>query len=138
MKKSVATQILRQHKLRATPNRIHLLGLIHKHQTPISIAELITKCKQTDKNPDTATIYRNIEHFYQSNIITRLDFHEGYYRYELTDQSHHHHLVCQDCGSIQPIYDQCLGISNQKIKKSHGFQVTTHSLEFFGLCAACQ
>lgn len=133
-----AKRLLNTNQLKATPNRILLLQILSKSDKPVSVPELIQICAQNKQIPDEATIYRTIEQFYKTKIILRLDFHEGMFRYELASKKHHHHLICKKCGHIKPIYDQCLGISEQKIKKQYGFQVNQHTLEFFGLCQNCQ
>jgi Fur family ferric uptake transcriptional regulator len=73
-------------------------------------------------------------------VITKLDFYEKLYRYELSDifAPHHHHLICKKCGSIENVFEQCLPQElEEKIRQNSGFKVESHVLEFYGVCRAC-
>ncbi|MGO1823093.1 MAG: Fur family transcriptional regulator, partial [Brevibacterium aurantiacum] len=49
---------------------------------------------------------------------------------------HHHHLVCENCGKaveVEPPSEDWITTTAH----SHGFEVTRHVFEIFGLCAEC-
>jgi Fur family transcriptional regulator, ferric uptake regulator len=76
--------------------------------------------------------------FYDLGIIRRIDFREGFERFEFQDH-HHHHIVCTDCGQAEE-FDLCEveDISAHALKMSKKFKVIKdHSLELFGLCNKC-
>ncbi|MDA8195933.1 MAG: Fur family transcriptional regulator [Actinomycetota bacterium] len=51
--------------------------------------------------------------------------------------SHHHHIVCRDCGvSVEFTVDSFEAAANQ-IAKENGFTMLSHTVEVFGLCANC-
>jgi Fur family ferric uptake transcriptional regulator len=51
---------------------------------------------------------------------------------------HHHHLVCQRCGRVVEI-DTCgVDLWASRVAVSHGFTITDHQADVFGVCAACQ
>jgi len=57
----------------------------------------------------------------------------------LIPESHHHHIVCEQCGALEDI-ENCNQVSLQKeiLKHSKSFKViNSHSLEFFGICKNC-
>ena len=50
-----------------------------------------------------ATIYRTMQLFEKLNIVYKLNFDDGFSRYELnlgTGDHHHHHLICLKCGKV--------------------------------------
>jgi Fe2+ or Zn2+ uptake regulation protein len=51
---------------------------------------------------------------------------------------HHHHIVCQDCGTVSHL-DICLpaGVMG-KVEDVSGFRITEHHLEFKGVCGNCK
>lgn len=49
---------------------------------------------------------------------------------------HHHHLVCENCGRAE-LLDPPSERWIQAVAKEHGYTVTRHVLEVFGLCPEC-
>jgi len=48
------------------------------------------------------TVYRILDFLFKNQIIERVEFGEGKYRYELK-KNHHHHLICTNCGRVQDV-----------------------------------
>lgn len=48
---------------------------------------------------------------------------------------HHHHLICEKCGRAELLEPNEGWIHNAAIE--HGYTVTRHVVEVFGLCADC-
>jgi len=67
-----------------------------------------------------------------------VEFGEGKYRYEFKTNHHHHHLVCTSCGRVQDVEANVVEKLENEIQKNKNFKVQSHSMEFFGLCSACQ
>jgi Fur family ferric uptake transcriptional regulator len=59
-------------------------------------------------------------------------------RYELTPKSHHDHLTCINCGKICEFENSAIEQLQEKVAKQFGFQLTSHVLELYGVCADCQ
>ena len=89
-----------------------------------------------------ATVYRNLELLEKLNIIHRFDSGDGQSRYEIRlgteDQHFHHHLICEQCGSIGEFKTDLLETIEKRIADETGFEVTDHCLRFFGICAVCR
>jgi Fe2+ or Zn2+ uptake regulation protein len=65
-------------------------------------------------------------------------------RYELSEwlTGHHHHLVCQECGTVEDVeMDQETERQLEEIVTRIGsvvaFEPTDHALEIDGVCARC-
>jgi Fe2+ or Zn2+ uptake regulation protein len=125
--------LLKQRGLRVTPKRIAILTLLSQASAPYDVEHIRTSLSL---KMDQATIYRTIDTLLTHNLIKQIDFREGKYRYEL-NSSHHHHLLCQNCGKITPIFDSCLTVDLDSIHQKYGFMIKDHALEFFGLCQGC-
>lgn len=80
------------------------------------------------------TVYRTLDLLSELGLVRRLDLGDGP-RYELAED-HHHHLVCEDCGSVSE-FQQCpLNLDN--LPAMDGFEVRAHSLEVYGRCSDCR
>lgn len=111
--------------------------VIKSSPTPLSSADILVGVSEKDKTIDRATVFRIIKRLTDANKLMVVNFGEGKMRYEWKGE-HHHHLVCTKCGSITAIHvcDAESMAINQARKA--GFQIHSHSLEYFGLCKKCK
>jgi Fur family ferric uptake transcriptional regulator len=130
---------LRAHDFRITDGRIQLLELLYAAHKPLSIQH-IREQWQGAVVPNQTTLYRTLADFAETGIVRRVDFNSGTAHFEYTpDHPHHHHLICNDCGTIEDI-DNCPTAALQKnlLKTSKHFKnIYSHTLEFFGQCTRC-
>jgi len=125
-------------KLRITKLRKFLLQILLKNKEPLSVEDLISSLSKHKINVHKTSVYRQLDVLKKVEIIREIQFGENKKRYEIFSDNHHHHLVCNDCGKIEDIEsDKDLDILESKIIKEKKFKVTSHLLEFFGLCAKC-
>jgi len=131
---------LKEKECKLTPQRRATLDVLienqSKHLSTEDIYELVK-----DKYPDIglATIYRTLQLFDNCNIVKKLNFNDGCYRYELSDdQRHqHHHLICLACGNVYEFDDDLLEQLEDRIEKNNNFQVKDHMVKFYGYCRDC-
>src|SRR3989344_474612 len=129
--------LLRKSGLRATGGRIQLLQALAREKKPITIEELKDKI---DKDLDTVTLYRALEALKSANIVERMDLQHGHAHYELlAGRSHHHHVVCRACGTVEDIeVPHAAQLEKEAERHAKKFAVIdAYSLEFFGLCNNC-
>lgn len=129
---------LNEVELRATPARIALMQLLEKSDKPLDVQSMIEFLEQKDIKTDPATVFRIINMFTEKGLVKPIQLNEGKFRYELTAKEDHHHLVCEKCGDIEDISDCNINALEKEIEKMQQFKVTSHSLEFFGICKSCQ
>ena len=130
--------MLRKKGYKITPQRRAVLTALDtcgQFPTAQDILEAVRKM-QPDVSLDT--IYRNL------TLLTELGIVHEVYRsagnvYEIVEQGHHHHhLVCTECGRTECI-DICpINEIYEKEAEKHGFLVTGHVFEFYGLCWSCR
>jgi Fur family transcriptional regulator, ferric uptake regulator len=125
---------------RWTKGRRLVLEALQGAGAPMSATELQAK---VGPSVPLSSLYRIISDLVQANVLIKLEFAEGFARFELDEglADHHHHLVCTECGSVAdlelPDLEIALDATSKPIKKRSGFQVVTHRLDFFGLCRDC-
>ncbi len=131
------TAELRSRSFRATQGRVRLLELLNAARTPLSIREI--RHRWRGKRVDQATLYRTLTDLSRAGVVRQLDLNSGIAHFEYTpDSPHHHHIICTKCGRIEDI-DTCVAeIARTVLKKSSDFtSITSHNVEFFGLCSKC-
>jgi Fur family transcriptional regulator, ferric uptake regulator len=129
--------LLKEAGYRLTKPRRAVAHVLLSGLTPLSIEEIHGRLG--DRSINRVSIYRTVQLLCDLGIVRRLQFHEGFARYELADTfgSHHHHFVCNHCGRVEDI-DACpLASTEQAIVRRTHSRITSHSLEFYGVCGAC-
>ena len=132
---------LRQKEYKLTPQRKVTLDVLLENQSEhLSTEEIYQLVKQKYPNVGLATIYRTLQLFDDFDIIKKLNFGDGCYRYELSEEKkhQHHHLICLKCEKVFEFEDDLLDKLEAKIKKENGFEVLDHMVKFYGYCKDCK
>ncbi len=127
--------LVRKSGFKATPAILSIVSLLQQAKKPLTAQEIAEKLKP---KRDKVTIYRILEKLKEKGIIRHVDFQHGHAHYELNNDDHHH-IICKVCGKIEEL-ETCFlqDTMKQVIKKSALFaKLTSHSMEFFGVCGVC-
>lgn len=128
-------EILRENGYRVTSGRLELLTLLRKARKPLTVREI-----QEQVSLDKVTLYRALDEFIKTKLITKVNLSTTAAYYEFIHKDHHHHhIICNICGKIEDI-EHCEPATFQKevLRSSKNFNsITSHSLEFFGICTQC-
>jgi Fur family ferric uptake transcriptional regulator len=86
-----------------------------------------------------ASVYRTLETLAELKLVQRLDLGHGDKRYEAHRPSgeHHHHLVCDRCGSVEPFEDPDLELALERLSRRVDYKVDEHDVVLHGACGAC-
>jgi Fur family ferric uptake transcriptional regulator len=84
-----------------------------------------------------ATVYRTLDLLERYGMLARVHL-DGCHGYTLCDEGHHHHLLCSGCNTVVPIDATGVEAEILRLADELKFRVDTHTLEFSGLCEACQ
>lgn len=124
--------------LRATPARMAIMSLLETTNAPLDVQSMIEYLDKKDIKTDPATVFRIMNMFTAKGLVKPISFNEGKLRYELSAKEDHHHLICEECGTIEDISDCNIEGLEKDINKRKQFLVKRHALEFFGVCKQCQ
>ncbi|GAA2181435.1 transcriptional repressor [Brooklawnia cerclae] len=83
-----------------------------------------------------ATVYRQLNTLAANGQADTISVASGQLFRACKPGAHHHHLVCENCGKaveVGPPDEDWY----QAVAHEHGFTVTHHVLEIFGLCPSC-
>jgi len=84
-----------------------------------------------------ATVYRALADLAEEGEADSLQQEgESLYR-ACTPGSHHHHLICRNCGLTVEIEATAVEDWARQVAAQHGFTRAEHVVDVFGLCAAC-
>ena len=125
--------------LKATRQREVIVDTFFSQTGHLSVDELLSKVQARDPNIGAATVYRTMKILTDSGLASARHFFDGQTRYEAAlDRHHHDHLICTGCHAIIEFENERIEELQDAVARQHGFAVTRHKLELYGLCRACQ
>ena len=85
-----------------------------------------------------ASVYRTLEQLERLHLVQRVDIGGDAAGYERLDpDEHHHHFVCEKCGTLSPFSSEELERAIEAIGRDAEFTVAAHDVVLRGSCAAC-
>ena len=137
MEKLIA--ILREKGYKITPQRRAVIAAFLESDKFATAQQILDYVKESNPDMSLDTVYRNLGLLVDLGVINEINTRgkEGNI-YELITTKHHHHLVCLNCGKVECL-DFC-PINHEKLETASkkGFDITSHSLEFYGYCLNCR
>ena len=129
------TTILREHNLKATPQRLAIIDLIYSHGH-INIDSLYDEVKKRFNSISLATIYKNINAMIDNFLLFEVKLPNKKSVYELTKDAHGH-LLCKECGEV---IDVEVDTSNMvsTISSQYNFDISGSDVVLFGICPSCK
>ncbi|MBA3013718.1 MAG: transcriptional repressor [Proteobacteria bacterium] len=132
-------EFLSKQNLRLTGQRQLIVNAFLKHKGHISSEELYRKVQKTSPDIGFTTVYRTLKLLSEAGLATSKNFGNGYARFESTNQQEHHdHLICTKCGKIVEFVNDQIETLQNGIAQRHGFMVTDHTLDIYGICQDCK
>ncbi|MEX2547229.1 MAG: Fur family transcriptional regulator [Chloroflexota bacterium] len=123
---------------RVTRARRAVAELIDSRSGHFTAAELLDQAHERRLKVGRASVFRALELFAELGALERLDLPSGEHAYVACEpEQHHHHVVCRACGRSVEVEDSGLLSVVSDIARRTGYQIDTHRLELFGLCADC-
>lgn len=133
-------KLLKTHSLKYTAQREAILKTLYDHPdhfTPENLY-LLVKENYPDLNTGITTVYRTLNLLEENNIATSISFGAQGKKFELGNKPHHDHLICEKCGAIVEFEDEQIEKLQDKIARMHGFTLTNHLMQLYGICKKCQ
>ena len=129
------TEILHQHNLKATPQRLAIADALEA-KGHLSLDELYALMLKKFSSISLATIYKNINIMVENAFIQEVKLPQMKSVYELSKASHAH-LVCKKCEEIVDT-DIDLNQVHVDVVKLKNFKIESSDLVLSGLCKNCQ
>jgi Fur family ferric uptake transcriptional regulator len=115
---------------------LHSLGRGERFRTA---QQLFAQMRSGGSRIGLATIYRTMQSMADQGEVDVLRTDAGEVAYRRCEtESHHHHLVCRECGATEEIAARSVEQWAGRVAGGHGYDEVQHVLEIFGRCPACQ
>lgn len=142
MKKKEELRVLdgfiKSKRLRQTSQRETILSVFLSTEKHVSCLHLHRLVKKKDPSIGYTTVYRTMKLLSVSGLCGRIDLGDGVARFEHKyGHSHHDHLICTKCGKLIEAMHSEIEKLQFALAQKHGFQVSSHRLEIFGVCKTC-
>lgn len=125
--------------LKSTRQRSLIIDVFFDMHGHLSVEEVWARVRQDDARVSVATVYRTMKLLAESGLAHARNFGDGQTRYEpAVGREHHDHLICTRCGTIIEFENDQIERMQDAVARRHGFKVTSHKMELYGLCKSCQ
>lgn len=133
------TEYLSGQGLKSTQQRDKILQIFVDAGRHLSAEELYEHVKKVHPGIGYATVYRTLKLLTNAGLAEERRFEDGFTRYEYkVSDGHHDHLICTKCGKIIEFENKRIEALQQDVARKNRFEVQSHKLELYGLCAECQ
>ncbi len=134
-----ARGVLAQSGRRSGQAREALLELLDSQTCARSALEIEDALRQSRRPVARASIYRILEEFERLHLVQKIQVGQDMARYEplRTGEGHHHHLVCDSCGTVTPFTDPGLEEAIDELSRRVPMQVAEHEIVLHGACRGC-
>ena len=135
-----ALQELRAAGYRRGGARTRVIGYLDAQDCCVAAQEIHQALLASGERVGLASVYRVLDALVGTRLVQRIDLGDGVARFEPVRDStaHHHHIVCDDCGRIEPFADQRLERVLRDVEQSSGYDVAGHDIVLRGACSSCR
>ena len=128
-------QDLRKAGLKVTLPRVKILELLESAENHHMSAEEVYKALiEQGEDVGLATVYRVLTQFEQAGIVERHKSENNLSVFEIMQDEHHDHLVCDVCGKIVEFHNKAIEEEQKQVADKYGFKLSGHSLILYGVC----
>ncbi len=116
-----------------------MLELLDSQPCALSAVEIEEALKDSERPVARASVYRILDELERLHLVQRLQVGQAMARYEpiRSGEGHHHHLVCDNCGTVTPFTDRELETAIQKLSRRVPMRVDEHEIVLHGACEDC-
>lgn len=135
----VLAAFMAKHGLKTTRQRNLIIETFFAADGHLSVEDVWGKVRALDQRVSVATVYRTMKLLADAGLAHARNFGDGQTRYEAAvGREHHDHLICTRCGAIIEFENDQIERMQDAVARRHGFRVTSHKMELYGLCRSCQ
>lgn len=135
MDENTSVNVLQQHGIKPTANRILVVKLLAAQRRPVTLRDLDEAILTVDKS----NISRVLSLFREKHLVHIIDDGSGLTHYELclshgsADDDNHVHFYCEQCHRTYCLYD----VPVPQVKVPTGYRPSSASYVISGICAEC-
>jgi Fur family peroxide stress response transcriptional regulator len=123
---------------RMTPQRLAIIKILISSESHPSVDEIYKEVMKLFPTTSLATVYKTITLLKELNEVLELGFPDGSNRYDGNKPYPHPHAICTKCKKILDPEISSVHELSEEMRQKTGFVISSHRLDFFGLCPECQ
>ncbi len=123
--------------LRLTRQRQAVADVLETFEEFRSAREIHAVLRERGNTIGLATVYRTLQLLAEHDEVDVIRSAEGEAGYRRCSDTHHHHLVCRECGATVEVEGPAVERWTRTMAAEHGYAEVSHTLEIFGLCPRC-
>jgi len=127
---------LRDAGLRATRQRLTVLKALRERSDAVTAQDLHAELRAAREPVGLTTVYRTLTALGEAGFLDTFA-REGEQAFRLCGDQHHHHLVCEVCNAVVELESDQVENWVRSVASRHGFSVTGHRADIFGICSGC-
>lgn len=124
-------------QFRMTRQRKTILKVLRNTTSHPTADEIYEEVRKEIPNISLGTVYRNLKILKNMGEIMELEFGSSFSRYDGNPENHYH-FQCVKCSRVEDIHLPVQKNLNTMAGEFSGNKVTSHRLEFYGICKNCQ
>jgi Fur family ferric uptake transcriptional regulator len=134
-----AQRVLSDSGHRTGQARRALVTLLDAQPCARSVLEIEDALRSGARPIARASIYRILDELERLRLVQKVQVGGDMARYEpiRTGAGHHHHLVCDSCGTVTPFTDEGLESAIRKLSQRVPMHVAEHEIVLHGACEDC-
>jgi len=133
------SEVLARHGRHSGRARQALVQLLDTQSCALSALEIEDQLRDGSRPVARASIYRILDELERLRLVQRVQVGQDVTRFEpvRTGDGHHHHLVCDNCGTLTPFTDDTLEDAIRKLSLRLPMHVAEHEIVLHGACETC-
>jgi Fur family transcriptional regulator, ferric uptake regulator len=134
-----AQRVLAENRHHTGAARRALLELLDSQTCALSAIEIEDALRSSERPVARASIYRILDELERLRLIQKVQVGQAMARYEPIrgGAGHHHHLVCDSCGTVIPFTDTNLESAIKALSGRVPMRVDEHEIVLHGECREC-
>jgi Fur family ferric uptake transcriptional regulator len=130
---------LRRAGYRSGGARTAVVELLGQEHCCLTAQEIFDRLRSDGRAVGIASVYRVLDLLVGMRLVLRVDVGGGVARYEAAHPGgeHHHHLVCDACGTVVAFEDAPLEDALERLAGRLGYSVDGHDVVLRGACPDC-
>jgi Fur family ferric uptake transcriptional regulator len=123
---------------RNTRQRTEILTLLDEANDFQSAQRVYLALRDRGAKVGLTTVYRTLQILAEADEVDTMRLPSGEQLYRRCNRpSHHHHLVCRECGNTVEIAGPTIERWADKVAEENGYIEVSHTIDVFGVCPAC-
>ncbi len=131
---------LRDAGYRVGAARRAVVSVLARRDCCLTVPEIVEAVRVQGRDIGIASAYRVVDLLSEKQLVQKVDLGDGRAHYERVEPAddHHHHLVCNECGRVEPFADESLEAALRRVEQEAGFAVASHDVLLRGACDDCR